>query len=620
MQAILHLLLAAAALCSAILIHPKEASTIENSYDYVIVGGGTAGLTLASRLSADPSNSVLVIEAGMPDNYEAAVMIPRFYPGASGFAPGTRYDWNLTSVPQTSLQGQMVNLTQGHAIGGSSTVNAMIFDRGMPSNYDAWAALGNTGWDFKALLPYFKKSESFTPASPENAATFGMTHDPTCHGTEGPVQSSYLAWSHPNNTNFLDAMHGLGISTPIDQGCNPLGAYLTTHSINPRNQSRSSARTSHYDAIIGRPNLSIATGQLATKLLFDVSSAIPKAVAVEFSTGLGSTIQKVTAGKEIIVSAGALNTPKLLQLSGIGPMSVSYKTRIVSVANLPGVGANLQDHPFGLTLSSLSKGIPGNSDLSNATYDAEQGELYYSKRKGRWTDTIAEALAFIPLSNFTTPDTANRLLSTINDTAAQFLPPGTDETLVAGYQKQIEQILKMHKDASTAGMELLYVDGGRSVVNILMHPLSRGTVAINSSNPFLPPVIDPRYFSHPYDGQVLVESLRFNRKLLATGPIQALGATETLPGAATQSDEEILAFTKGVTSTEYHYSGTCAMLPKALGGVVDSDLKVHGVDGLRIVDASIMPLVPSAHTQATVYAIAEKVSLCIHPLILKIYM
>ncbi|KAK2050079.1 hypothetical protein LZ31DRAFT_537896 [Colletotrichum somersetense] len=338
-------------------------------------------------LSADPSNTVLVIEAGTPDNYEAAVMIPRFYPGASGFAPGTRYDWNLTSVPQTSLQ-----------------------------------------------------------ASPENAATYGMTYDLACHG---------------------------------------------------------------------RPNLSIVTGHRVTKLLFDTGGETPKAVAVE-------------------------------------------------------------------------------------------GELYYSKRKGRWTDTIAEALAFIPLSNFTTSDTANRLLSTINSTAAQFLPPGTNETVASGYQKQVEQILKMHNDASTADMELLYVDGGRSVVNILMHPLSRGTVTINSSDPFLPPVIDPRYFSHPYDGQLLVESLRFNRRLLATGPIQALGAVETLPGAATQSDEAIMAFTQGVTSTEYHYSGTCAMLPRALGGVVDSELKVHGVDSLRVVDASIMPLVPSAHTQATVYAIAEK--------------
>ncbi|KZL82567.1 choline dehydrogenase [Colletotrichum incanum] len=608
MKVLLHMLITTAPVVSAILLHSKQASTTRSRYDYVIVGGGTAGLTLASRLSADPSNSVLVIEAGMPDNYEADVMIPRFYPGASGFAPGTRYDWNFTSIQQESLQGQTVNLTQGHVIGGSSTVNAMIFDRGMPSNYDAWAALGNTGWDFETLFPYFKKSESFTPASPENTALYGMTYDPACHGFEGPVQSSYLAWSHPNNTNFLDAMHGLGISTPTDQACNPLGAYLTTHSIDPRNQSRSSARTSHDDAILERPNLEIAAGQQATKLVFDASSAMPKVVGVEFSTGPESARQNVTAGKEVILSTGALNTPKLLQLSGIGPTSVISKLGITPIVDLPGVGANLQDHPFGLTLASLSDEIPGNSELENATFDAEQRDLYYSERKGRWTDTIAEALAFIPLFNFTTSEVGNRLLSTINSNATQFLPPNTDRTVVAGYEKQLEQLLKMHKESSTAGMELLYVDGGRSVVNILMHPLSRGTVTIKSSSPFLPPVIDPRYFSHPYDGQVLVESLRFNRKLLATGPIQALGATETLPGAAIQDDKGILAFIKGVTSTEYHYSGTCAMLPKALGGVVNSDLKVHGVDNLRIVDASIIPLVPSAHTQATVYAIAEKVS------------
>ncbi|KAF4833698.1 Dehydrogenase xptC [Colletotrichum tropicale] len=430
-----------------------QASSVPDTYDYVIIGGGTAGMTLASRLSAVPENTVLVIEAGSLDNYEAAVMIPRFYPGASGFAPGTRYDWNLTTVPQTFLQGQTVNLTQGHAIGGSSTVNAMIFDRGMPSNYDSWAALGNKGWDFENLLPYFKKSETFTAASPEHASLYGLTQDPACHGYEGPVQSSYLAWSHPNN-------------------------------INP--------------------------------------------------------------------------------------------------------------------------GIPANSDLDNATFDAEQRDLYYAERKGRWTDTIAEAMAFIPLYNFTKADLANDLILSIGANSTQYLHDSIDSTVVAGYEKQTELIASMHSKGSTAAMELLYVDGGRSVVNILMHPLSRGTVSITSSDPFAPPAIDPRYFSHPYDGQVLVESLRFNRELLATEPIEALGAAETLPGTTTESDADILNFIKGVTSTEYHYVGTCAMLPKALGGVVDAELKVYGVDGLRVVDASIMPLLPSAHTQATVYAIAEK--------------
>uniref|UniRef100_L2FXF7 Choline dehydrogenase n=1 Tax=Colletotrichum fructicola (strain Nara gc5) TaxID=1213859 RepID=L2FXF7_COLFN len=280
------------------------------------------------------------------------------------------------------------------------------------------------------------QSETFTAATPEHASLYGLTHDPACHGYEGPVQLSYLAWSHPNNMN-------------------------------------------------------------------------------------------------------------------------------------PGISAN--------------------SDLDNATFDAEQRDLYYAERKGRWTDTIAEALAFIPLYNFTEADLSNNLISSIEVNSTQCLHDSIDSTVVAGYEKQTGLIASMHSKGSTAAMELLYVDGGRSVVNILMHPLSRGTVSITSSDPFAPPAIDPRYFSHPYDGQVLVESLRFNRKLLATAPIQALGATETLPGTATESDADILSFIKGVTSTEYHYVGTCAMLPKAL-----------------VVDASIMPLLPSAHTQATVYAIAEK--------------
>ncbi|KAF4909515.1 Pyranose dehydrogenase [Colletotrichum viniferum] len=520
-----------------------QASSVMDTYDYIIIGGGTAGMTLASRLSAVPENTVLVIEAGSLDNYEAAVMIPRFYPGASGFAPGTRYDWNLTTVPQTFLQGQTVNLTQGHTIGGSSTVNAMIFDRGMSSNYDSWAALGNEGWGFENLLPYFKKSETFTAATPEHASLYGLTHDPACHGYEGPVQSSYLAWSHPNNI---------------------------------------------------------------TKIILDTTNGKITAKGVEFSSTTDGSLQTAVATQEIILSAGALNSPKILQLSGIGPAPLLTNTGINVTVDLPGVGENLQDHPFGLTLASLNPGIPANSDLDNATFDAEQRDLYYAERKGRWTDTIAEALAFIPLYNFTKADLANDLILSIGANSTQYLHDSIDSTVIAGYKKQTELIASMHSKGSTAAMELLYVDGGRSVVNILMHPLSRGTVSITSSDPFAPPAIDPRYFSHPYDRQVLVESLRFNRKLLATAPIQALGATETLPGTATESDADILNFIKGVTSTEYHYVGTCAMLPKALGGVVDAELKVYGVDGLRVVDASIMPLLPSAHTQATVYAIAEK--------------
>ncbi|KAK7442422.1 choline dehydrogenase [Colletotrichum acutatum] len=519
MRLALHDLVFATCVVQATSFQPLTARALSDLYDYIIVGGGTAGLTLASRLSVDHSHTVLVIEAGMPDDYEAAVMIPRFYPGASGFAPGTRYDWNFTSTPQEFLLGQTINLTQGHTVGGSSTVNAMIFDRGMPSNYDAWAALGNEGWDFAGLLPYFKK-------------------------------------------------------------------------------------------IMNRANLDILTGFQATKLLFNTGGEKPRAMGVEYSTGSGLEVSRVEARKEVIISAGALNTPKLLQLSGIGPAPLTSKHGILSIIDLPGVGANLQDHPFGLTIASLSTEIPGNYELENSTFDAEQRDLYYSQRKGRWTDTIAEALAFIPLSNFTQSDVTSRLLSTINSSTAQYLPQDTDQTVKNGYLQQVQQILRMHQLNSTAGMELLYVDGGRSIVNILMHPLSRGTVAINSTDPFAPPVIDPRYLSHPYDGQVLVESLIFNRKLLATGQVQALGASETLPGVGTTSDYDILGFIKGVSSTEYHYAGTCAMLPRRLGGVVDSNLNVYGIDGLRIVDASIMPLLPSAHTQATVYAIAEKVRWC----------
>lgn len=192
-------------------------------------------------------------------------------------------------------------------------------------------------------------------------------------------------------------------------------------------------------------------------------------------------------------------------------------------------------------------------------------------------------------------------------TATTYLPEGTDPSVAAGYEAQVEHILKMHKERSTAGQELMYVGGGTSLSSILLHPLSRGSVQLNSTDPFDDPLVDPRYLSHPSDGQLVVESVKFNRKTLATEALQRTGATETFPGANVTSNEAILESMKTIITTVWHPAGTCAMMPREIGGVVDSELRVYGVENLRVVDASIMPILPAAHMQGSVYAIAEKV-------------
>lgn len=201
------------------------------------------------------------------------------------------------------------------------------------------------------------------------------------------------------------------------------------------------------------------------------------------------------------------------------------------------------------------------------------------------------------------------------DIATTYLPEETDPSVKAGYQAQVEHILKMHKERSTAGQELMYVGGGTSLTSILLHPLSRGYVQLNSTDPFDDPVVDPRYLSHPSDGQLFVEAVKYNRKIIATEALQRTGATEIFPGANATSDEAILESVRGITTTVWHPAGTCAMMPREIGGVVDAELKVYGIENLRVVDASVMPILPAAHMQGSVYAMAEKVFRSLSPAI-----
>lgn len=216
-------------------------------------------------------------------------------------------------------------------------------------------------------------------------------------------------------------------------------------------------------------------------------------------------------------------------------------------------------------------------------------------------------MAFLPILNYT--EDGEKILAGMDPKAAtSYLPEDTDPSVVAGYESQVEHILKMHQDRSTAAQELLYTGGGVGLTNVLLHPLSRGSVQLNSTDPFDDPLVDPRYLSHPSDGQVLVESVKFSRKIIATEALQRTGAMETFPGANVTSDEAILEEgIRPITTTVWHPAGTCAMMPREIGGVVDSELKVYGVENLRVVDASVMPILPAAHMQGSIYAMAEKV-------------
>ncbi|GKT79914.1 hypothetical protein ColTof4_12337 [Colletotrichum tofieldiae] len=526
-------------------------------------------------------------------------MIPRYYVAADGPYTGAKYNWNDSTVPQVNLGNREVAFTQGKLIGGGSGLNAMVYDRGRAADYDAWAEIGNPDWTFDSLLPYFKKiqAETFTPPSDEAAKEFGITWNPECHGTDGPVQSSYCRYVYPQHNNFMAALQSLGVPRPLDQSCgDTLGAYITTHSVHPTNQSRSFGRTAWYDSSIDRTNLHVLTETQVTKLVTESRNGTVTVTGVEFATSRGSEKASVNVVKEAISSSGSLRSPQLLMLSGIGQKAQVEGHGIDSVVDLPGVGTNLQDHAINAFVLS---------NLQNKTFDSLQGDLYYENRTGRWTDGLPASLAFIPYLDFASnPDVLDSMDAS---TASTYLANNTDATVRAGYKAQVEHVVANHRDRKTAGQELMVLNGGTLLVTILMHPLSRGTVTLASADPFDHPVIDPRYLSHPADRQLYADALKYDRKIIATDAFQALEAAEVAPGAEVADDASLGAYAAAGLSTVWHPAGTCPMMPLELGGVVDSHLRVYGVSNLRVVDASIMPMLPAAHVQGTAYAIAEKV-------------
>nr|XP_036580508.1 gmc oxidoreductase [Colletotrichum truncatum]KAF6788420.1 gmc oxidoreductase [Colletotrichum truncatum] len=585
----------------------KNSTTSEGDHDFIIVGGGIAGVTLANRLTESGGiTDALFLHPGERDQGEDFITTP----GMVGSGVGTKYDWNRTSTVGSVL-GRNMSLPMGRGVGGGSLINQMVFTRGTKGDFDRWETLGNDDMNWDGMVEFFKKSENFTSPVSDILRDFDAMWDPEVHGFAGAVKSTYSPFFWPSTINLVDnivnATRELGIRNLRDgQGGDAAGGFFCPKTQRPVENTRSSARAAHYDQAAPRPNFKLAENAHVTRIVVEGG----KAVGVEYATSVTSKKITVRARKEIILSAGALHTPQILQLSGIGGAEKLASLNITPVVDLPAVGQNLQDHPLLVAVFGLNVPLSSANLTSNQSYAAEMANLYRTQRVGPLANPGGEYILFLPLSNITTKASGMAQEAYIQNPAD--LLSDAPEEVQHGYTKQHELLTQGLTSDVMTPLEVFWNDG--TIVLGLEHPFSRGSVNIVSADPFTAPNIDPGYLTNPLDMAVLVEGIRFSRRIMATTAMAPTSAVEVLPGANVTSDADIELYIKQNLATFAHYAGTATMAAREMGGVVNSSFKVYGVENLRVVDASIIPLLPAAHTSSTVYALAEKVLSSLHPL------
>ncbi|KAH8597097.1 hypothetical protein B0O99DRAFT_739689 [Bisporella sp. PMI_857] len=580
----------------------------QKTYDYIVVGGGLTGMVVASRLSEDKHKTVLVIERGYLDDKPQAI-IPYY-----AYTVDESVMMRVTSAPNPKLNNATYAVAVPAVVGGGTVVNGMAYSRGSKADYDAWEELGNPGWGWDGLLPYFRKSSSFIPPSPEVARQWNMTWDLSVFG-RGPLNTTIPNFQYPDAASFSGAWRQEGsIPFPrdVNDGSGP-GLYWVPSTINPLDGTRVTSRKAYYDPVYqNRANLHLLTGHTVNEILIHKLHA--KGVRI-VSRSTNHT-SNVFARKEIILAAGAVHTPHLLQISGVGPKAVLGAAGVKIKKYMPAVGANLQDHPTALMIFNITNpSFPNpNSIATNATYNSTVWTEYFANRTGPIAGSRGATGAFLSLSQLTSPSITSNITIFVSETIASPLPylPSiyANPYLLQGYKAQARIIQNLFL-TNTSIVSAFPYSGSGSAPAALQKPLSRGTITLNASNPHGPPVIQFNTLQNPIDRTILLAMIRHARRFWASPALSPLGPVELSPGVQYQVDEEILnaLVNKGTLWPSLaHPCGTCAMMPEELGGCVGPDLRVYGVEGLSVVDASIIPMIPGIGLQATLYGVAEKAS------------
>lgn len=526
--------------------------TLDSAYDYVVVGGGTAGCVMAARLSEDPLCRVLLIEAGPPDR-NPVLHIPL---GVGVIRQQELFDWGFLTEPQPHLLGRRVEVKRGKVLGGSSSINFMAHNRGSRCDFDRWVTLGAQDWSYAAMRPYFEASESWQGAPRPG------------RGMSGPTHVRHTCTTDPLGTAILEAAAASGQPLCDDlNGPDPVGFGLAQSAI--RHGRRDSASRAYLRGIRRRRNLSVLTGAHVAGITFDGQ----RATGVRLLRGRRS--HHVRAQSEVILSAGAFNSPHLLMLSGVGPATELRRHGIPVVADLPGVGQNLQDH---LSIPLTYRRI------------GPEGPLHRMLRIDRLCVALAQALLFGRGPATVLPSGVNAILRSAPDVAM----PDLQMLFGAG---------AMEAKAWCPGLndwqDLFYLRP------ILARPESRGEIRLRSADPLMPPVIDPNYLSTARDLDTLCRGLEIARDVAGQAAVAPFRGEELQPGAACTTRSQIEHFVRSTATTVQHAACTCRM-GDGPEDVVDQTLRVRGLDALRIVDASVMPELPGCNINATVLAVAER--------------
>jgi choline dehydrogenase len=524
-------------------------------YDYIIIGAGSAGCVLAHRLSADPSVSVLLVEAGGPDK-KLEIHIPAAYAKLNR----TEVDWGYETEPQSGILNRKMYLPRGKALGGSSSTNAMAYIRGNRQDYDDWAAVGNDGWGYDDVLPYFIKSEN------------NEQLQNSYHGQGGPLNVTYAQkFKTPLAEAFVKACVAEGIPENHDfNGATQAGAGLFQFTI--KDQKRCSTAAAYLKPALKRPNLTVITLAHTKQIIIKND----RAIGIEYITAKNNT-QKVYANKEVLLSAGAYNSPQLLMLSGIGEADVLKRHGIALKKELIGVGKNLQDHLFS-AISCLATVASANNSLSAMGQIKALGQYVFLK-KGPLTISPLEANAFLNVNGGSDPI----------DFQFHFAP--------------------VHAGNDYDKMDFYNPDtyprtGGYTLLPTLLKPQSVGYVGLHSENPLAAPLIQPNFMSHEADNTTLLKGIKKGIEVMDSAAFDVYRKANLLPPDRS-SDEALLFHAKKVLETVYHPVGTCKMGTDEMA-VVDNQLRVKGIEGLRVIDASIMPRIIAGNTNATSIMIGEK--------------